>query len=109
MAYPDNPHYQFPFQMINGTTAAVREQDDPDEIIDCCQVILRTRRGTRLDLPDFGLLEQTFKDGGANVAEIRNALVRAEPRAEYAISVRPDQFDAMISRVLVEVRGKTDA
>ena len=79
MSYPRIPHLALPFRIVDGR-AAVTEQDTFEEIRDCVQAIIRTPRGFRLELPDFGVPDQTFHEGGADADEIAAALDRWEPR-----------------------------
>jgi hypothetical protein len=101
----DNPHFAFPFQ-IRGGRAKVREQDDPDQIMDAAIGVVGTVIGTRTDLPGFGVPEQIFH---VNTDEIRAALDQWEPRASYVITATPDAIERMKTIIRINLRGNTDA
>lgn len=77
----NTPHLAFPFDLSAGS-AAVTEQDSLDEIVDCVEVILRTPRGQRVDQPDFGLADPTFRMNGMDASEIEGSVAQWEPRAD---------------------------
>lgn len=108
MSYPTNPHFAFPF-IMQAANAAVVEQDSPDEVFACVRAAVGTPRGLRVDLPQFGMPDQVFRQKEVNIGEMRQALEQFEPRAQYAIDAQPDVFDALISRVTIEVRSNSDA
>lgn len=103
----DAPHFARPFRIVHGA-AVVNEQDSLEEIEDCCVTILRTQIGTRLDIPTFGINDQTLNER-VNIEAIKAALNKWEPRSEYDITSNPDALDALIKRVTVNVKGETDA
>jgi phage baseplate assembly protein W len=82
----DAPHFRFPFQ-LNATASepVVVDQDEDDEVLDSVTVLLATIPGTRVDLPDFGLDEQAFVEGGAKPGDILQALKVWEPRANLIL------------------------
>lgn len=84
MSYPDNPHLKLPFR-ITGNKAEVVEQDTAEEIAQCVEVVLSYPVGLRIDLPDFGINDQTFREQGPDVDEIRTAILRWEPRADATV------------------------
>lgn len=84
----DTPQFKFPFQLnASGSDPVVVEQDDDTEILDCVQVVIATTPGTRIDLPDFGLEEQVFVEGGVKPAQILSAIRIWEPRARIVLDV----------------------
>lgn len=102
---PDNPHFLFPFAIVNGR-ASTREQDDPDEIMDAAIAVVGTRPSTRTDIPTFGCPDQTFNP---NPNAVRAALDKWEPRASYQITLTPDFVLKLTARLQVEVRANTNA
>lgn len=77
------PHLALPFRFAD-TGAVVVDQDSDEEIFYCCEAILRCPQGHRIERPDFGLPDQTFRQGGADPAAVQAALDRWEPRARTA-------------------------
>jgi phage baseplate assembly protein W len=74
-------HLRFtPFQIVNGRAGTV-EQDSPEDVLQCVETIMRFRRGQRPDAPDFGVPDQAHRQGGADPAEVLDAIERFEPRA----------------------------
>jgi phage baseplate assembly protein W len=94
------PHLAVPFQIV-GKKAAVVEQDSSDEVAQCVYAVLGTELGSRLEEPDFGITDPSFRVGGMDLGEALLALSRWEPRA----NVTADQEIAdMVASVNVEVR-----
>lgn len=96
MSYPRVPKLKVPFE-IEGSRAAVVEQDSTDEIRQCVAAILRTPLGSRLDEPEFGMPELTFREGLANRSDIEIALASWEPRAQYIL--REEDIDDITQEI----------
>lgn len=100
----DTPHFKFPFQF---TTAGDRiqyvEQDSDDEIIDCIEVLLSTEQGERIELPDYGIADQTFRENGVDTGHIMAQIRKYEERAD--VTLEPHQIQALVQRVGVMLRG----
>jgi phage baseplate assembly protein W len=92
----DIPHFSLPFR-FGGPAAAVAEQDSLEEIADCCAAVLRCPLGFRVELPEFGLPDQTFLNQPQR-REIREALATWEPRAATLLTDKPsaDQLAALL-------------
>jgi phage baseplate assembly protein W len=104
MASADIPQFSFPFRLQNdGTAPVVVEQDSDDDIVDCVEVLLRTERGSREELPDYGIPDQAFKMGGADYEVLEEAISRWEPRAHAA--VEHVELVDLVERVRVNVRS----
>lgn len=101
----ETPQFAFPFR-INGVTAAEHEQDESDEVFEAAVAVLKTVKGTRDDIPAFGIPDLPFLK--IPQREIVKALEKWEPRAAYRVTVQPDFYDALIKRVLVDIQGSTD-
>lgn len=98
------PHLKWPIRFTS-RGADVVEQDSMDDIAQCLLAILRTPQGLRHDLPDFGIPDLLFREGGVDIAGIQEAIEEWEPRALTFITENPDEFDEMIRRVMIELRG----
>lgn len=78
------PHLAVPFRIVGGRSATV-EQDTPDEITQCVEVILGTRPGERVAVPEFGapdLVGQNVID----IDELADAVSRWEPRVDPTVT-----------------------
>jgi phage baseplate assembly protein W len=106
---PDTPHFAIPFRRTpDGKSVVVTEQDSIDEVGDCVFALLTTPLGARLDLPEFGVLDQTFQEGGVDLNEIQSAIAQWEERADVLIDQQPDLLDKWVERVTVTVSGRDD-
>jgi phage baseplate assembly protein W len=98
----DIPHFSFPFRRTaNGKTVEVVEQDMDDEILDCIEVLLTTERGERIELPDYGLPDPLFIQGGTSLEMVRQIIATWEPRANATVT-RTELVD-MLDRIRIEV------
>lgn len=77
-----NPQFKIPFQMDSSGFIREVEQDTDEEILQNAVVVLRYRNGQRLELPEFGIPDQTFLQGGVNMDVIVGAIQRWEPDVE---------------------------
>lgn len=98
----DIPHFSFPFRLSGGSPATV-EQGSDDEILDCVEVLLSTEPGERIDLPDYGLEDQTFREGGASRTAIQNTIRTWEPRA--STDIEPAELEERIDNVRLNYRS----
>jgi phage baseplate assembly protein W len=98
MAAQRVPHLDYPFRVRR--RAATVEQDTVDEVIDCVYAILATEPGSRLEAPDFGLADQSFRQGGADLVELAAVVKEWEPRADLLTS---SDWAELVQRVRVEV------
>jgi phage baseplate assembly protein W len=88
-------------------SAAVTEQSSYDEIADCVQAVLLYTRGSRIDLPEFGVRDMTFQ-AGVDKEEVERAITQWEPRADVVIEASPVELDTFIARAAIEL-GADDA
>lgn len=100
----DVPHFAFPFRFDGGRAVEV-EQDSVDDVVACVEAVLRCPLGHRDERPDFGVEDQTFRQGGIDVAALTDAVEEIEPRA--AVVLLPDEIVDLAQRVRVEVWTKT--
>lgn len=102
---PDVPHFALPFRLTPGGRVATTEQDSVDEIADCTAVILSYPLGSRPELPDFGVAEQAFTQGGPDLDEIRAALDAYEPRAIPTLELDDAGLAEFVGAVRVGLGG----
>ena len=106
------PHFLYPFHFHDdgsGVTTHVIEQDSLDEIFGCVEAVVRFRRGSRSDLPSFGITDPAFSSPAVNANLLRAEINQWEPRAEEAITQEIDRFDSLINRVRLEVYSREEA
>ena len=99
------PHFAFPFTLLaSGKSAVYTEQDSDDEIMDSVQVFLTTERGERIEVPDYGIPDQTFLQNGVNTNQILTALGLWEPRAD--IDITSTEWTQLVQRVRFSLKGR---
>lgn len=100
----DVVHLSVPLRIV-GTQLAYEQQDSQAEIEQCVFAILNTRVGHRIDLPEFGLPDQTHRVGGADLDEIERTVHLWEERADLRalhVSGRLDELAATTDLVELE-------
>jgi phage baseplate assembly protein W len=104
----DQPHFCYPFQFGSGTDkhALVNQQDSEDDIMACVIAIIKTQRGWRDDLPDFGVPPQVFAEQPLRVEDVRSALNEWEDRAAYKVTTEPDFVAWLTARLKIEVQSR---
>jgi phage baseplate assembly protein W len=93
------PKFALPFRAANGMLV-VNEQDSLADVATCVTILLATPRGTRLELPDYGIGDPLFTTS-LDTAEIAAQLARYEPRA--AAMVGSKQVDQLAFEVEIAV------
>jgi phage baseplate assembly protein W len=95
------PHISFPPRIENGKIATV-EQDSFDEIRDSVLACLSTKRGSRMDAPEYGIVDETFIRQSVNpsVEMYVRAVEEAEPRARL---LGEAELEGMVRRVILKV------
>jgi len=104
----DVPHFDLPFR-FSSPSAAVVEQDSLEEIANCVYAVLVCPLGFRVELPSFGLADPTFSMPHPDLDELRDVVETWEERAGVLLDEHADAFDALISRVGVNVQARTEA
>jgi hypothetical protein len=95
----DVPRLKMPLRYVGGRAELV-EQDSDDEVAQCAEAIVRTPIGHRLDLPDFGIDDQAFRENGADLPGIGGAIERYEPRARTLLD-RPGAIEDLVDRIVI--------
>lgn len=96
------PHFSLPFRRDLNGRAVVVEQDSDEEIVDCVEVLLSTEKGSREEIPEYGIPDQVFRQNGADLAQIGASIDRWEPRAEHFLE-RDGYLIDMVDRVRVNI------
>lgn len=101
------PHFQVPFSLTgDGGHAQCVEQDSQEDIFQCVQAVVATRQGFRLELPEFGIGEPLFKEGGPDTTAIARAIETWEPRADLVIDMTSDaEMERLAYFVSIGVEG----
>jgi phage baseplate assembly protein W len=100
---PGVPHFTYPFRV--GQRVATVEQGTVDEVITCVYAIMATEVGSRAEEPEFGVLDQAFKQGGASFEDLETAVAEWEPRAVTALD--SEAWDELTERVRIAVGVET--
>lgn len=98
----DIPHFALPFRVENGR-AVVNEQDTTDDVVTCVVAVLLCPTGYRAELPEFGIDDPTFREGGPDQEAIATAIQRWEPRADTLLETTRDALDELAYYVSVRL------
>lgn len=98
------PHFDLPFRMAGH--AVVNDQDTLEDVSTCVEAIVRTHKGQRIEVPDFGIPDPTFQVQPIRLDAIVNAILDQEPRASILVEQAPDRFDSLIARIIARVSKK---
>lgn len=101
--YPTIPHLAFPLRFVNGQ-AVVNEQDSLADVTDCVRAILTYPQGSRIELPGFGIPDQTFSKGMPDTDVILESVRQWEPRAEVAAEANDSQMSQLVANILIAVQ-----
>lgn len=85
---PVIPQFAVPPRIVNGQFATV-EQGSAADLEQRVNVLCRTPPGWLDDKPSFGLADQAFRRGGADVPYVTGQLKQWVPDAVVAASVTP--------------------
>lgn len=98
------PKLAVPFRLTNdGKRAQVIEQDSLEEVTQCVEAILKTPIGSRLENPDFGISDQTFQEGGADLDDLALSIIQWEPRADVVLERTPEVLETWVDNVNISV------
>lgn len=105
---PDNPHFRYPFKFGSGVDkhALVNEQDSEDDVMACVLAVVKTQRGWRDDLPDFGLVPTLFAEQPLKIADIQAALDQWEERAAYLVTAQEHFKERLAAIIRIEVQSR---
>lgn len=98
------PHLALPLRVENGGFA-FNEQDTDDEGATCVKAILSFAKDTRLEDPEFGIIDPTFDTQPIDTDDMRMAIKTYEPRVQFSIQTT-DQPDGSTT-VTVQVSMPT--
>lgn len=105
----DAPHFRFPFTWGKDGHAQCVEQDTSEDVYQCVEALIRTPRGFRLELPDYGISDPTFSEGEPDTSDIQSAIEIYEPRARADIDLSNDEeVDALAWTIMADISGGED-
>lgn len=81
----NTPHFDLPFRFTGSGHAVTIEQGTEKDIKNCVNAALRTTRGTRLYVPNFGIEDFVFDNMPIDENTLIGQLLDSEPRAEVEI------------------------
>jgi hypothetical protein len=90
----DIPHFAFPFR-VDGGRVVVNEQDTSDDVVTCVVAVMLCPTGYRTELPEFGIDDPTFREGGPDQEAIATAIQRWEPRADALLQLAGVPLDEL--------------
>jgi hypothetical protein len=103
---PGAPHFAYPFQFAGGRVRTVEQGSDAEVRGVCCRTIMLYPLGSRAQVPEFGVEDQSFEQvgdgGGPDLDELRAAIAANEPRA--ATTVIHDDDLVELARGVARVR-----
>lgn len=100
----ETPHFRFPFA-LNGAHVDVVEQDTPEHVMSCENVVVRCPIGFRTEKPEFGWAFPEFRNAPLDLGELESALRRWEPRGRASAREWADEASAAVRNIEVEVRS----
>jgi phage baseplate assembly protein W len=100
----DLPHFAFPFARGADGKVNVVEQDSPEHIMACENVIVRCPTGWREERPEFGWDFPEFRNS-MDLEALEAALERWEPRRTVHVSERSveDLVDQATREISIDV------
>ena len=99
-------HFRFPFRFVAGRAATVAQGSDT-EIEQGVRVLLLSHIGERVEVPEFGVEDQTFRERW-DEAVVRQAASEWDERIEVALRETPDLANAMVRDLLVQVAEREE-
>lgn len=102
MSSVQTPHFRTPFSLGTDGRVRVVEQDQAEEISQCVVASLSTRRGSLMDLPDFGIEDPRFEQLPVepNVDTVLAVVEEDEPRAAFLSEV---EVEDLVEQVTLKV------
>ena len=98
----DTPHFAYPFERGSNGKVKIVEQDDPEHVLACENVIVRCPVGFRVERPDFGIPWPDYRQV-VDPDEMAAAMRQFEPRSELTGTEVRNLLDASESNVTIEV------
>lgn len=91
MNLSDVPHLAFPIQVRCGQYI-VNQQGSQAEAVTQVRVILAFERESRIESPDFGIIDPTFERMPVDLDDISRAISEFAPEVDYVIDTVIDEL-----------------
>jgi len=101
------PHFRFPFRWTPTGRAATVSQDSDEEIEQGVRVLLLSHVGERVEVPEFGVADQTFRPRW-DADAVQRAASEWDERIEITLRETPDTVNAMVRHVLVQISEREE-
>lgn len=103
----ENPHFALPFRFggKNGG-AIVHEQDAPEEVLQCIEVLIAYPMGSHPTIPSFGTPDILFKSTAAsttNPDQLKTAILQWEERAAFDLDGNEFLTTEMVQQIVNKV------
>lgn len=95
----------FPVTVVGGQLQTVEDGTDTEVGMEV-EILCLTPQGWFPGLPGFGLADQAFRKGGADVAEIERQIAEWVPDAEATAEHDISALDAGLDRIGVKVAAR---
>lgn len=113
---PGPMHFDYPLRLGRAGMFATNPQGSHGDVVAATIGVLSYRRaqvgpdgeqlpGHRMDRPELGIDDPTFRQGGADLDAIRDVLADQEPRAEELIERDPSLLPTLLDIVTVTPRA----
>lgn len=97
------PHFDLPFTFGSGTHAKVVEQGLPKDVENCVTAAIRTVRGTRYYVPQFGVSDPIFRNMPVSIKILGDEIKSSEPRAILSFDAWVPGEDVLAENIVVGV------
>jgi phage baseplate assembly protein W len=105
MAYPDLPHFAFPFGRDATGKVGVVEQGTLDHVRSQEYAVVVTPVGYRDDRPDFGWEVPLFSNLPLDLSPLADAFKRLVPDSDATITEWADEASIATRHIRIEERG----
>lgn len=96
------PHFDLPFT-LTPKGANVADQNSHQDIANAIVAIAYTELGFRVDTPEFGLPDLTFRNQPLLTEDVLGIIRNQEPRIDLIADERPDILNPLIDRITLTI------
>jgi phage baseplate assembly protein W len=105
MAQAEIPHFAFPFGRGADGRINTVEQDTPEHVNACENVIVACSTGAREERPEFGWPIPQFATMPIDPAPLERALERFEPRGNHTVTEHADAIAQAIEKFSIRTEA----
>ncbi len=99
------PHFSLPVRYDSAGRIVTVEQDSIDDVTNCVNAAVRTERGTRAWVPEFGITDPTFEMTPVDIKTMQDEISSSEPRAILNLNQNIETSDGLATRIVVGVKN----